>query len=283
MFDRARSGQTVYFTMVSALSGNPVAGIASGNISGRRCIDGGAQTVCSGPVIDDGGGQYHLNGFALDFDGNNIGFYFTASGCVPVSLMGITQQNVSGKLYPASGAYIASGINTTVPTSSISGTVFASGGNVTVPISSISGVVPVSGATVTVPIASISGTVFASGGNVIVPIASISGVQIASGSSTIGTLFSGTVSTNTYASGVLSYTIPRNTLLFDYTNLSGNVASGISGRCLLNATRKLMNKFSFTDVSGYLSVYQEDDALLAFQQGSTALSGAAPVTALDTR
>lgn len=259
VFDRNRSGQFVYFTMVSAISGNPVTGIASGNISGRRCIDGGAQTVCSGPVIEDGGGQYHLNGFDFDFNGNNIGFYFSASGCVPISLMGITQQNVSGKLYPASG------INTIVP------------------LSSISGVVPVSGAMVTVPISSISGTVFASGGNVTVPTSIISGVQIASGSSVIGTLLSGTISANTYASGVLSYTIPRNVLSLDFTALSGIIASGMSGRCLVNASRKLTNKFSFTDVSGYLSVYQEDDTLLAFQQATTAVSGAVPITSLDTR
>lgn len=107
MFDKNRSGQFLSFCAVSALSGNPVTGIASGNISGCRSIDGGALTVCSGPIIEDGGGLYHLNLYAPDVNGNNIGFLFTMSGCVPVAFTVITAANISGQFYLPSGQSVA--------------------------------------------------------------------------------------------------------------------------------------------------------------------------------
>lgn len=106
MYDRNRSGQFVYFSLVSVFSGTPVTGIASGNISGRVAKDGAALGVCAGPIIEDGGGLYHLNAFAADTDFNNAGFLFTASGCNVVAFTALSDQNTSGKLYTAAGMQV---------------------------------------------------------------------------------------------------------------------------------------------------------------------------------
>lgn len=121
MYDRGRSGQFLYFNLLGSTSGLPITGIASGLISGRRCLDGGALTVCSGPVIEDGGGMYHLNMYAEDLAGNNIGFVFSTSGGINVVATVITQQNVSGKLFEASGAFVFASLNSGQPTLTYSG------------------------------------------------------------------------------------------------------------------------------------------------------------------
>lgn len=175
MFDRNRSGQVLYFSLVSALSGNPVTGQVTG-ISGRASIDGGAQAVIAGTLGETGGGQYQANLYAADVDGNNLGFLFTASGCVPVSFTVVTQQNVSGRIFAASGG------NAIVPIASISGVNPASGAFVAVPPATLSGVIANSGLFVTVPKATISGVIANSGLFVTVPIETISGVIPASGS-----------------------------------------------------------------------------------------------------
>ncbi len=102
MYVQNRSGQFLYFAMVSALSGNPVTG-ASAAISGRFSLDGGAQAVVGGPINEVGGGQYNLGMFAADVNGKNCGYLFTSSGCVPVSYTVVTTANVSGNLYLNSG------------------------------------------------------------------------------------------------------------------------------------------------------------------------------------
>lgn len=126
MYVKNRSGQFLPFCLVSALSGNPVP-LASGGISGRRTIDGGLQIVLSGPITENSGGQYIANLYDFDTNGNIIGYYFTASGCVPVHYTIVTQNNVSGQLSPASGlVYPASGAS--VVGTVLSGTLFPSSG-----------------------------------------------------------------------------------------------------------------------------------------------------------
>jgi len=98
-----------------------------------------------------------------------------------------------------------------------------------------------------------------------------------------GNLSSGSITANTYASGVLTSYIPSQVLTYDYSYLSGNIASGNLGRNLLNATRKLINRFSLVSSSGYLDVYQEDDSTIAYQQAVGVTSGAPPITSMDTR
>lgn len=107
MYRQNASGQFVYFSMVSLASGLPITSIASGNISGRVAIDGAALGVCGGPIIEDGGGLYHLNGFAADFNGRNLGFLFTASGAAVVALTATTTGGVSGGLFLSSGQAVS--------------------------------------------------------------------------------------------------------------------------------------------------------------------------------
>lgn len=102
MFKKNISGQFLYFGMVSALSGNPVTGI-SGSISGRRSVDGGTLGLLSGNIVEPGGGLFQANLHDFDTNGNNIGFLFTASGCVPATFTVVTVGGVSGSLYLASG------------------------------------------------------------------------------------------------------------------------------------------------------------------------------------
>lgn len=97
------------------------------------------------------------------------------------------------------------------------------------------------------------------------------------------TLLSGSVTPSSFSSGTATAYIPDRILTRDYSYLSGNVASGMLGRCLLNATRKLMNRFSLTTTSGYLDVFQEDDSTLAYQQVVGFTSGAPPITSMDTQ
>lgn len=53
-------------------------------------------------------------------------------------------------------------------------------------------------------------------------------------------------------------------------------------RCLLEANRKLINRWSLNVASGYLRVYKEDDLTTAYDQAVTSTSGAPPITSLDT-
>lgn len=84
------------------------------------------------------------------------------------------------------------------------------------------------------------------------------------------------------ASGT-SVQITNEVLTRDFTNYSGFVSSGMSGRCLLQAARKLINEFSTTVSSGFLTVYQEDGSGIAYQQAITQQSGAQPITSLRNR
>lgn len=226
MFDRNRSGQFLYFNLVSALSGNPVTGQVTG-ISGRLSIDGAAQAVIAGTLGETGGGQYQANLFAADVNGNNLGFLFTASGCVPVSFTVVTQQNVSGRIFAASG------VNATVSIASISGVNPASGAFVTVLPANLSGVIANSGLFVTVPKATISGVIANSGLFTTVLPENLSGVVTNSGLTV--TVIKETISGVIANSGLFVTVLPANlsgmvvnsglfvTVL--PTNLSGVVAN----------------------------------------------------------
>jgi hypothetical protein len=97
------------------------------------------------------------------------------------------------------------------------------------------------------------------------------------------TLQSGSLTPTSFSSGTATAYIPDNILTRDYSYLSGNVVSGVIGRCLLNATRKLVNMFSLTTTSGYLDVFQENDSTLAYRQAVGFTSGAPPITSMDTQ
>ncbi len=194
MFDFNRSGQQLYFSLISAISGNPV--ISGGAaMSGRVSIDNGAQAPIAGPVVEDGGGQYHYGLFDSDVAGRCLGFFVTASGCVPVEKMGITTLNVSGKLQPISGG---------MPT--------------------------------------ISGQVFPASGSAY--LASGAGLPI---------------------------------LLYPFAGLPA-----LSGdRNLRTNTAKMRNRLDVgVTLSGYLTVYAEDDITIIFQQPLVSVSGGQPIARL---
>lgn len=308
MFDRNRSGQFVYFSLASVFSGTPVTGIASGNISGRRCLDGGALTVCSGPVIEDGGGLYHLNAFDFDLNGNNVGFLFTASGCNVVAFTAVTAQNVSGKLFPNSGVAVGvlSGAVVGVFSGNLSGQLITAASGVfgTASLNSGQFVLVYSGQLSGQPAAAavVNSGLFVtaslnSGQIVLVYSGQLSGQPTSpnSGAFTISSLnsgqralpYSGQLSgqfmtpqsgTAFLGSGQLTQEVPQATLTW---NFSG--APDVSGvRNLLNANRKLINKWSLADVSGYLRVYRENDTTVAYDQAATSTSGGESVTGLDT-
>lgn len=131
---RAVSGQFLFFDLVSVLSGFPVTGL-SGAISGRKATDGiSGMIVLSGNIIELGGGMYRANLYDFDTSGLQIGYLFTASGCVPRSFHVDTVDLSSGRNYPASG------VNAVVPPSSISGVVANSGLFTTVLPANLSGV-----------------------------------------------------------------------------------------------------------------------------------------------
>ncbi len=172
---KAVSGQFLYFALNSVLSGFPITGF-SGAISGRKASDGiSGMIVLSGNIIELGGGMYRANLYDFDCSGDCMGYLFTASGAVARDFSVVTVGGMSGFLYPASG------VNATVPPSSLSGVVANSGLFVTVPIASISGAIVNSGLFVTVPTASISGVVANSGLFTTVLPANLSGVVANSG------------------------------------------------------------------------------------------------------
>lgn len=92
------------------------------------------------------------------------------------------------------------------------------------------------------------------------------------------TLASGSLDANSYSSGFITITLPQNIHTWNYSG-----APSVSGqRCLLNAQRKLINKWDLTGNSGHLTVYTENDSTIAYLQAVGATSGAAPITSLDT-
>lgn len=275
---------------MSAISGNPVTGQVAG-ISGRVSADGGTQAVVAGTLSEVNGGQYRLNMFANDTSGNNLGFLFTASGCVPVSFNVITDNNVSGRIGIVSGTSVnvwsgqLSGHAVNVISGNLSGQIVtaASGMFGTASLNSGQFTIPYSGQMSGQAVNLLSGnqTQVWSGTFVNVFSGQLSGQQINAASGNLY-LASGSLQHETFASGILSGTIPRNVLGYDFTAMSGFIASGVSGRCLLQAARKLINKFDTAAQSGRLVVYQEDDVQIAYRQNITEVSGANPITSLDT-
>lgn len=87
MFRKNVAGQFLYFGLVNASTGAAVTGAT---VTAKRTIDGGSQASCTGTVNEPGLGQYELAMSQADTNGNNIGFLFTASGAVPVSISVVT-------------------------------------------------------------------------------------------------------------------------------------------------------------------------------------------------
>lgn len=87
MYRKNVASQYVYFCLVNATTG---AALTGATVTARRSIDNGAQASATGTITDDGNGQYHLLASQADMNGNNIGFLFTATNAIPVSINVVT-------------------------------------------------------------------------------------------------------------------------------------------------------------------------------------------------
>lgn len=73
LLKRNTAGQHVYCLILGA------GGDTGLTIHAKRSIDGGTYGACTGTVVEDGDGMYHLVTSAADTNGLNIGFLFTAA------------------------------------------------------------------------------------------------------------------------------------------------------------------------------------------------------------
>lgn len=87
MYRKNVSGQYLYFAMIKASDGSALTGAS---VTGKRAIDGAAQGSVTGTISEEAGGQYKIALSQADTNGNNIGFLFTASTAVPVSISIVT-------------------------------------------------------------------------------------------------------------------------------------------------------------------------------------------------
>ncbi len=227
----------------------------------------------------------------------NSGLFVVATATIASGSLYLASGSIFRETF-ASGVIAASGGLTTawgnsgqvIPVSGL--TQPASGAFVTVPIATISGVTANSGLFVTATATIASGQVWLASGSVILPsggnVSLFSGQTVSIYSGTQVNVFSGStylasgsIFTTTFASGLLTAFLPDRILQRDFTASSGLIASGMSGRCLVNANRKLINKWDLL-TSGFLTTFQEDDSSVAYRQAVTSASGAAPITSLDT-
>jgi hypothetical protein len=74
IYKKNTAGQFIYFVMCGTVSsGQAGTGLT---VTAKRSIDGGAIADCTGTIVEDGLGMYHLVASAADLNGNNIGFVF---------------------------------------------------------------------------------------------------------------------------------------------------------------------------------------------------------------
>lgn len=74
--------------MIAASDGTA---ITSGTVNGHRSIDGGSQASVTGTVSHKGNGQWELAMSQADTNGDEIGFLFTHTSGIPVSISIVTQ------------------------------------------------------------------------------------------------------------------------------------------------------------------------------------------------
>jgi hypothetical protein len=81
MYRKNVAGQFIFFTMVVIATGAPDTGAT---VTVKMCIDNAAQATGGGTVTHMGGGQYKYAMAQADTNGNNISYFFTATGDYPV-------------------------------------------------------------------------------------------------------------------------------------------------------------------------------------------------------
>ncbi len=267
------------FTTVSGILPVVLNVVTQLNVSGRIFTGSGLTFIASGPnvvvppaTLSGVFGTIPIATISGNFSFIPSGILQIASGPFVVA----TASVASGSLYLASGSIF-------LETFAGSGVLGASGGLAlswgnSGMVKTVSGTTwTASGATVVTVLSTISGV------NAVVPIATISGTNaVVPGDTLSGTVFlpSGSLFKNTYASGVMSIEFPYAFLKVDQSGITGEAQ-----RSPLNALRKLNNAWNTTALSGFLTIYKENDSSTAFTQAITAVLAAsgAPITGLDTQ
>jgi hypothetical protein len=195
------SGQFLYFALVNATTG---AALTGATVTARRSIDGAAQANCTGTVSEPGNGQYQIALSQADTNGNNIGYLFTATNAIPVSItatltaadptdaasFGITRIDAAITSRMATYTQPTGFLAATFPTGTIANTTNITGGTIT----TVSGNVNGSVGSVTGAVGSVTGNVGGTvasvvgdvGGNVVGTVASVVGNVTGSVGSVVG-------------------------------------------------------------------------------------------------
>lgn len=135
------AGQTVCFLLLNASTG---AGLTGATVAVRRCIDG-TFAAATGTVTEDAGGWYKFAPSQADTNGDQIGFFFSATSAVGVSL---NVRTTAADLADATRLGLtalpnaAAGANGGLPTGDASGRVAVQVGTGTGQINSSGGKVP---------------------------------------------------------------------------------------------------------------------------------------------
>jgi hypothetical protein len=182
MYRKNVAGQFYGFTMTSATTGAATAGLT---VTVTRIIDGGTKGAITGSVVDISDGNYRLDFSQADTNGNNITFFFSATGMNPFALtitttaadptdaasFGITRIDaaISSRMatYTQPSGFLAATFPGTVasPTNITAGTITTVSGNVNGSVGSVTGAV-----------GSVTGNV---GGNVTGSVGSVTGLNAA--------------------------------------------------------------------------------------------------------
>lgn len=115
------AGQYLYFALINASDGSA---ITTGTVTGNRTIDGGTQTAVTGTISHKGNGQWELALSQADTNGDEIGFLFTHTSSIPISITIVTDTKKNSDLQDLTAAQVNSecdtaladyGANTTTP------------------------------------------------------------------------------------------------------------------------------------------------------------------------
>jgi len=293
------AGQYLYFALVNATTG---AALTGATVTAVRTIDGGSQAACTGTVSEPGNGQYQIALSQADTNGNNIGYLFTATNAIPVSVMatltaadptdaasfGITRINATIDSRMATYTQPAGFLAATFPTGTIANTTNITAGTITTVSGNVTGNV---GGNVTGSVGSVTGL------NAALLDVAVSTRSTYAGGDTAGTttLLSRLDATRAalldnlvdldvavssrQASGAVTLTTAAYEAAADALLARTISGGGNGGRDVTSALRFIRNRWVVS--TGTLTVYQEDDTTSAWTAVVTGTPGADPITGTD--
>jgi hypothetical protein len=283
MLRKNAAGQYLYFALVNATTG---AALTGATVTARRSIDGSAQAACTGTVSEPGNGQYQIALSQADTNGNNIGYLFTATNAIPVSItatltaadptdatsFGITRIDAAISSRMATYTQPTGFLAATFPTGTIANTTNITGGTIT----TVSGNVNGSVGSVTGAVGSVTGNV---GGTVASVVGDVGGNVLGTVASVVGNVGGNVVGSVNAVIDPVDLTTAGNEAIADAILLR-NVAGGSNtGRTVREAFYFLRNRWTVT--TGTLTVFQTDDTTTAWTAAVTGTPGADPITGND--